>query len=175
VDDRRWISGDGSWETGDNQSPSYMKMMRLCGVIPFSRSRLDFKLRSFNGTQIYMYTMYRRHGSTKYDTEHYSEHYSEIPNHAPTCPSSNAEYNPESDPELQQQCRYRPSRTRLIFGGATICKEGDDCTGIKTNPYCKQSPYRKCWEEAPWSALTGRNHQQCQQAYVKKSQQCTWR
>ena len=74
LNDRRQISGDGSWETDDNRSPSYMKMLRLCGVIPFSRSRLDFKLRSFNGTQITMYTMmYWWYGSTGYDTEHYSE------------------------------------------------------------------------------------------------------
>ena len=26
----------------------------------------------------------------------------------------------------------------------------------QNQPYCKQSPYWKCWEEAPWSALTGR-------------------
>jgi len=33
----------------------------------------DFKLRSFNGTRIYMYTMYRRYGSIKHNIEHYSE------------------------------------------------------------------------------------------------------
>jgi len=49
---------------------------------------------------------------------------------------------------------------------------GDDRTGIKTNPYCKQSLYRKCWEEAPWSALTGRELQLeiSQQSYMEKSQ-----
>jgi len=41
-----------------------------------------------------MYTMYRRHGSTEYDTEHYSE----MPNETATCPSFNAEYDPEPDP-----------------------------------------------------------------------------
>jgi len=80
----------------------------------------------------------RRSGSSEYDTdyylEHYSEHYSEIPNHAPTYPSSNAEYNPQSDPDLQLQWRYRTSLTRLIFGGATILKEGDDSAGIATTP-----------------------------------------
>jgi hypothetical protein len=63
-------------------------------------------------------------------------------------------------------------------------QKGNDRTGIKNNPYRKQSPYRKCWEEAPWSALTrresqleisrrtylGSDHQQSQQAYVVKSQ-----
>jgi hypothetical protein len=71
-----------------------------------------------------MYTMYQRHGSTEYDTEYDTEHYSEMANYAATCPSCNAEYDPESDPESQPQCRYRKSRTRLIFGGATIFKEG---------------------------------------------------
>jgi len=48
----------------------------------------------------------------------------------------------------------------------------DDRTGIQTNPYCKQSLNRKCWEKAPWSALTGReSHLEISpQAYVVKSQ-----
>jgi len=78
--------------------------------------------------------MYRRHGSTEYDTEYYSEHYSELPNYAATSPSSNAKYDPESDPESQLQCRYRTSRTRLVFGAATIFKEGDDSAEIATTP-----------------------------------------
>jgi len=40
----------------------------------------DFKLRSYNRAQMCRYTIYRRHGSTEYDTEHYSELYSEMPN-----------------------------------------------------------------------------------------------
>jgi len=71
---------------------------------------------------------------TKQYSEHHSEHYSEIPNRAPTCPGSNAEYDPESDPESQLQFRYRTCRTRLIFGRATIFKEGDDSAGIATTP-----------------------------------------
>jgi len=59
----------------------------------------DMKLRSYNRARICRHTMYRRHGSTEYDTEHYSGHHSEIPNYAATCPSFNAEYDPESDPE----------------------------------------------------------------------------
>jgi len=96
------------------------------------------KLRSCNRVWICRHTVFQRHGSTEYDakhySEHYSQHYSEIPDHAPTCPSSNAEYHPESDPVLQQQCRYRTSRTRLVFGGATILKEGDDSAEIATTP-----------------------------------------
>jgi len=110
MDDRRWMTGDGSRETDDNQSPFLLK------------------LRSCNRAQICRYTMYRRYGSTEYDTEHYSE----IPNYAATSPSSNAEYDHESDPESQLQCRYRTSRTRLIFDGATIFKEGDDTAGFAT-------------------------------------------
>jgi hypothetical protein len=39
-------------------------------------------------------------------------------------------------------------------------------------PCCKHSVYRKCWEEEPWSVLTGRESQLdiSQQAYVEKSQ-----
>jgi hypothetical protein len=56
--------------------------------------------------------------------------------------------------------------------GSYDVHKGDDRTGIKINPYRKQSPYRKCWEEAPWSALTGRVSQLeiSRQAYVEKSQ-----
>ena len=74
------------------------------------------------------------------DTEHYSEHHSKTPNDAATSLSFNAEYDPESDPESQLQCRHRTSRTRLIFGGATIFKEGDDsarfATTLDANNYC---------------------------------------
>ena len=135
VDERRWMTGDGSRETDDNQSPFLyedIEVMRSYTLLEISY--YDFKLRSYNPAQICRYTMYRRHGSTEYDTEYYSEHYSEIPNHAPTCPNSNAEYDPESDPESQLQCRYRTSRTRFVFGGATIFKEGDDSAGIATTP-----------------------------------------
>jgi len=37
---RRWLTGDGSRETDDDRSPCYMKILRICEVIPFSRSRL---------------------------------------------------------------------------------------------------------------------------------------
>jgi hypothetical protein len=111
MDDRRWMTGDGSQETDHGRRMTINLLS-------------DMKLRSYNRARICRHTMYRRHGSTEYDTEHYSGHYSEIPNYAATCPSFNAEYDPESDPESQLQCRYRTSRTRLIFGGATIFKEG---------------------------------------------------
>jgi hypothetical protein len=107
----------------------------------------------------------RRSGSSEYDTDHYSEHYSEIPNHAPTCPSSNAEYNPESDPELQLQCRYGTSLTRLIFGGATIFKEGDDSAGIATTPTAN---YR--------TGSAGTKHRETHSPIEKAgSGMCTWR
>ena len=111
LDDRRWIKGDGSSETDDNQSPFLYEATKL-------QSSADMHVYDVPVAWL--------------DAEHYFEHYSEIPNHAPTCPSSNAEYNPESDPKLQLQCRYHTSLTRLIFGGATIFKEGDDNAGIAT-------------------------------------------
>jgi len=96
------------------------------------------KLRCYNRARICRHTVFQRHGSSEYDakyySEHFSEHYSERPKHAPTCPSSNAEYGPESDPGLQEQCRYRTSCTRLIFGGVTIFEEGDDSARIATTP-----------------------------------------
>jgi len=56
----------------------------------------DCELRSFNGTPIWIYTMYRRHGSNEYHTEHYSEDHSELRNYKATCPNYNAEFDPES-------------------------------------------------------------------------------
>jgi hypothetical protein len=102
---------------------SYMKILWLCEVIPFSKS--------LTLISSYEVTIERKYADTRCTA---GEHYSEIPKHAPTCPSSNAKYNPESDPELQLQCQYRTSLTRLIFGGATIFKEGDDSAGIATTP-----------------------------------------
>jgi len=83
--------------------------------------------------------MYRRHGSTEYD----SGHYSEMRNSTATCPSFNAQYDLESDPESQQKCRYHTSGTKFIFGGTTICEETDNSAGIATtstaNNYCTGS------------------------------------
>jgi len=78
----------------------------------------------------------QRYGSSQYDTNHYSErlseHYSKIRNYTAICTSYNGEYNLESDPESQLRCQYRTSHTRLIFGRATIFKEGDDNAGFAT-------------------------------------------
>jgi hypothetical protein len=128
--DRQWIATGYGWMTGDGSRE--MDQGRRMTINLFS----NMKLRSYNRARICRHTVFQQHASTEYDakhySEHYSQHYSEIPNRAPTCPSSNAEYDPESYPELQLQCRYRTSRTRLIFGGATIFKEGDDSAGFAT-------------------------------------------
>jgi hypothetical protein len=78
MDDRRCTTGDGS------QEMDHGRRMTI-NLLPY--------------TKIRRHTVFRRHGSTEYDAEHYSEHYSEIPNHAPTCLNFNAEYDPESDHE----------------------------------------------------------------------------
>jgi len=96
------MTGDGSQEMDHggrmtiNPLPFYedSEVMRSYTVLEITY--FDFKLRSYNREQIFRHTMYRRHGSTMYDTEHYSEHYSEIPNYAATCPSSHTEYDSES-------------------------------------------------------------------------------
>jgi len=102
----RITAGDGSWTerdcgcrlmTGDGSRE--MDQGRRMIIILLSY----MKLRSYNRARICRHTVFKRHGSTKYDAKHYSnhysEHYSKIPNHVPTCPCSNAEYDPESDPE----------------------------------------------------------------------------
>jgi len=79
MDARRWVSGDGSWETDDNQSPFLYLAMKLQSI-PMPNT---------------------------------------IPNQSRV---------------TQVQCRYRTSRTRIVFGGATIFKEEDDSAGIATTP-----------------------------------------
>jgi len=114
MDDQRWMTGDGSLETDDNQSPS------LYEDIEVMRSYTLLEISSISRYEI---TIERRHADIRFTG-----------GMAPPtkCPSSNAEYDPESDPESQLRCRYRTSRTRLIFGGATIFKEGDDSAGLAT-------------------------------------------
>ena len=90
------MTGDGSRETDDNQSPfryADIAVMRSYTIVEITY--FDSKLQGYNQAQIWRHKLYRRHGSTEYNTEHYSE----IPNHAPTCPSYNAESDPESHPE----------------------------------------------------------------------------
>jgi hypothetical protein len=111
MDDRRWISGDGSRETDNSQSPS------LYEDIEVMRSYTLLEITSISRYEI---TIGRRYADIRFTGSM-----------APR-PSSNAKYDPESDPESQLQCRYRTSRTRLIFGGATIFKEGDDSAGFAT-------------------------------------------
>ena len=110
------MTGDGSRETDDNQSPS------LYEDIEVMRSYTLLEITSISRYEV---TIERRYADIRFTG-----------GMAPPtkCPSSNAEYDPESDPESQLQCRYRTSRTRLIFGGATIFKEGDDSAGIATTP-----------------------------------------
>ena len=95
------MTGDGSQEMDHgrrmtiNLLPFYEDIEVMRSYTLLEITYFDFKLRSYNRARICKHTMYRRHGSTEYDTEHYSEHYSEIPNHAPTCPNFNAKYDPE--------------------------------------------------------------------------------
>jgi hypothetical protein len=99
--DRRWMTGDESQEMDRgrrmivNLLPCYEEneVMRSYTIVEITY--FDFKLKSYTGTQICRYRMYRRHNSTEYDTDHNSEHYPGIPNYAATCPSSNADYDPE--------------------------------------------------------------------------------
>jgi len=101
MDDRIWISGDGSRKTDNNQSPSPLR--RYWGYAKLYDSLdhdFDLKLQSYTRMQICRHAMYRRHSSTKYDTEQYFEHYSKMPEETATCPGYNAEYNLESDPDL---------------------------------------------------------------------------
>ena len=73
---------------------------------------------------------------------------------------------PNQIPESQLQSRYCSSRTRLIFGGATIFKEGDDSAGIATTPTA--SNYR--------TGCAGTKHRETHSPIEKASSaKCTWR
>jgi len=118
-------------------------------------------------------------------------------NREAACRSHNPEWDPDSvpaipiqpwqsrDTQLPLEINFRirsyqpiwhPKKPKWIGHRQSYdVQQGDDRTGIKSNPYCKESSNRTCWEVASWSALMRRDHQQSQQAYVKKSQQCTWR
>jgi hypothetical protein len=118
--DWRWMAGDGSWQMEYNRSPFLYEATKF-------QTRVDLQT---YGVALAWLPRVRRHPYS----EHYSRYNSEILNHAHICPSSNAEYDPESHPTGQLQCRYRTSRTRLIFGAATIFKKGDNNAGIATTP-----------------------------------------
>jgi len=133
MDDRRWISGDGSLETDDNRSLSYVKILRLCEVIRFSRSRLWFqatKLQSSADIQTYDVPAAWLH------RVRYRALFRALFRDTELC-----SYTPEFPCRIrsrvtQLQCRYRTSwsRTILVFGGATIFNEGDDSAGTTTTP-----------------------------------------
>jgi len=76
------MTGDGSQETDHGRRMTINLLSYM-------------KLQSCNRAQNCRHTVFRRHGSTEYDTEHYSA----MPNYAATCPSFNAEYDPGSDPD----------------------------------------------------------------------------
>jgi len=108
MDDRRWIMGDG-WQS---ISFPFMKIFRLCEVIPFSKSWLWIQSTKFQwNPDMHVYDvpaawLHRvRYHNIQTTTQSTTQHYSEIPNYAATYPSSNAKYDPESDPESQLQCR----------------------------------------------------------------------
>jgi len=64
------------------------------------------------------------------------------------------------------QCRYRTSLTRLIFGGATIFKEGDDSAGFATT--LNANNYR--------TGSAGTKHHETHSPIEKAgSGKCTWR
>jgi len=112
VDDRRWISGDGSRETNDNQSPVLYEATKL---------QSSAELQTYGVPAAWPHRV--RYRTLFRDADY-----------AAPCPSFNAEYDPMSNPESQLQCRYCTSCMRLVFGGATIFKEGDDSAGFATTP-----------------------------------------
>jgi hypothetical protein len=72
------MTGDGSQEMdhGRQMTIGLFSIRSYCGYVKLYDSRdynFGFELQISYGTEICMYTMYRRHGFTEYDTEHYSE------------------------------------------------------------------------------------------------------
>ena len=110
--DMDWWLEVESWETNDNQSPFPYEATKLQS----SAELQTYGVLTAWPHPVQYWTLFRD------------------ANYAATCLSFNAEYDPESYPESQLQCRYRTSRTRLVFGGATIFKEGDDRAGFAKTP-----------------------------------------
>jgi len=99
-------------------------------------------------------------------------------NQEDACPRCNPKWDPDSVLAIPNQSRQSPDTHLLLEINFRIkpnqpiwhpkmpwwishlqsydIQQGDDRTGIKNNPNYKHSPYWKCWEEAHWSALTGR-------------------
>jgi len=146
VDDRRWISGDGSQETDDNQSPFLYQARKL-------QSSAD--MQTYDLPAAWLYRL-----------------------HAPV-QMPNTILNQSQ--VTQVQCRYRTSRSRLIFGGATIFKEGDDSAGFPTT-HTANNYHTGCAGTMHWNAFTncvGKQWQihmeKKQQLYSENREKCTQR
>jgi len=109
-----------------------------------------------------MYTMYRRHGSIPSTIQSTIQRYRIMHLHARipmpnTIPNQILSHSYNAD--------TAQSRTRLISGGATIFKEGDDSAGIATTPTAN---YR--------TGSAGTKHRETHSPIEKAgSGKCTWR
>jgi len=144
MDDRRWISGDGSRETDYNQSLSLFEATKL-------QSSAD--MQSYNLPAALLYRL-----------------------NAPV-PMPNTILNQSR--VTQVQCRYRTSRMRSIFGGATIFKEGDDSAGfartLTVNKYRTGSAVTMHWNAfTDWIGKQWQVHmEKKQQLYSENGKKCT--
>ena len=131
MDLRRWITGDG-WQSIPFPS---MTILRLCEVIPFSKS---LTLISSYGVAIERrYADIRCTGAMAPPSTIPSTIESTIQRYRIMqlqARVSTPNTIPNQSRVTQVQCKYRTSRTRFVFAGATIFKEGDDSAGIATTP-----------------------------------------
>jgi len=148
-----------------------MKILRLCEVIPLSRS--------LTLISSYEVTIERRYGdirctggmappSTIPST---IQRYRIMHLHArvlmPNMIPNEISTQPRWSRVTQQQCRYRTSwsRMRFVFSGATILTEGDDSAGITTTPTTNN--YR--------TGSAGTKHETHSPIEKASSGKCTWR
>jgi len=171
INDRRWIIGDWTKEMDHRRQmaihplPCYEDIAVMWRYTLLEITYFDFNLQSYNRAQIWRHTVYRRHVSTEYDTEHYSDQYSAIPNYAATCPSSHAEYNPDSASVISSHTATMPIMNIMkpydisLWRSNYHSRRGWQCQN-HNNLYQEQLPYRKCRNKAPWTTFTNREGQQ---------------
>jgi len=162
-----WMTGDG-WQW---TSFPFMKILRLCEVIPLSRS--------LTLISSYKVTIERRYGDIRctggmappstipstiqrYWIMHLHARVL-MPNMIPNGIST----QPRWCRVTKLQCRFRTSwsRTRFVFGGAMILKEGDDSAGIATTPTTNN--YR--------TGSAGTKHETHSPMEKASSVKCMWR
>jgi hypothetical protein len=135
---RRWMTGDGSEETDHGRR---MTINLICYMM----------LQSCNRTKNCRHTVFRRHGSTEYDTEYYLA----IPNYGATWLSFIPEYDLGSDfnsASVIPSHRYNADTAQAVRD-LSLAEQQSLKRRMTVQewqqPHREQLPYQRCRNEAP--------------------------